>query len=174
MECRYAEGMSDMTRYRVSVSKESLGFSSGHFITYGGGLCETLHGHNYRIGVTLAGDLDEHALLYDFVLLRRDANEVVADLDHKMLLPQDNPLLTVERQEGEVEVRYSGKRYVFPESDVVFLPIANTTAELLAEYLAGRLADRVASAGATQVTEVEVEVEETFGQSGWCTRRLAG
>lgn len=161
-----------MTRYRVTVSKESLGFSSGHFITYGGGLCETLHGHNYRTGVTLSGDLDEHSLLYDFVRLREEVSGILERLDHRVLLPLHNPLLQITRGGGEIEVHYAGRRYVFPERDVAFLPIANTTAEQLAEYLAGQVVDGLREAGNANVAEVEVEVEESFGQSGWCTRQV--
>lgn len=161
-----------MGPYRVTVSKDTLGFSAGHFITYGGGLCETLHGHNYRTGVTLSGDLDEHSILYDFVRLREEVSRIVEPLDHRMLLPLRNPLLQVDRTDEEIEVRYGGRRYVFPARDVAFLPVANTTAEQLAEYLAGRVSERLREAGATNVTEVEVEVEESFGQSGWCTRQV--
>jgi 6-pyruvoyltetrahydropterin/6-carboxytetrahydropterin synthase len=160
-----------MTQYSITVSKESLSFAAGHFITYGGGLCETLHGHNYRAGVTLTGELDEHALVYDFVRLKSEMTELTGKLDHKMLLPLDNPLLQIHRDSGEVEVKYGANRYVFPEQDVIFLPVANTTAELLAGHLADRLVAHLAEVGATNIHQIEVEVEESFGQSGWCIRR---
>ena len=55
-----------MSEYRVVVGKEVLVFAAAHFITFGDGGCESLHGHNYRVGVTLTGDLDRHSLVYDF------------------------------------------------------------------------------------------------------------
>ena len=39
--------------FRVQVSKDYLVFASAHFITFRGHQCETLHGHNYRVGVAV-------------------------------------------------------------------------------------------------------------------------
>ena len=132
-----------MTDYRVAVGKEALGFAAAHFITFGHGGCEPLHGHNYRVGVTLAGDLDRHSMVYDFVALRRDMQAILAELDHRVILPQSNPDLEVESSEDQVEVRHASRRYVFPRSDVILLPVPNTTAEKLAEYMGGRLGDHL-------------------------------
>jgi 6-pyruvoyltetrahydropterin/6-carboxytetrahydropterin synthase len=160
-----------MTEYSVSLGMDHLTFCSGHFITYGGGRCEPLHGHNYRAGVRLTGELDEHALVCDFVRLKEHMVEILKRLDHRMLLPENNPLLEIRRLDGEVEVRHAERRYVFPEADVTFLPIANTTAELLAAYLCDRLAERLAEEGLRNVRTIEVEVEESSGMSGACSLR---
>ena len=86
-----------MNDYRVTISKDYLVFASGHFITYGEGMCETLHGHNYRAGVTLWGDLDEHALVYDFVALKREMVSILEPLDHRMLTAVDQSRACHER-----------------------------------------------------------------------------
>ena len=49
------------SRFRVQVSKDYLVFASAHFITFRGHQCETLHGHNYRVGVAVEGSVDEEA-----------------------------------------------------------------------------------------------------------------
>jgi hypothetical protein len=49
----------------------------------------------------------------------------------------------------------------------VVLPIPNTTAEKIAEYLGGRLALELRKARADTVEQLEVEVEETPGQSAF-------
>ncbi len=161
-----------MNEYRITVSKEHLVFASGHFITYGGGMCETLHGHNYRAGVSLTGETDENALVFDFVLLKREMESIIGPLDHRMLLPTGNPLLEIRTADGAVDVRHGERRYLFPEQDVVILPIPNTTAEMLATWILDRLAGRLADRGASGLHEVEVEVEESFGQSAFCRRRI--
>lgn len=163
-----------MDEFKIAVSKENLLFAAGHFITFGRGSCEMLHGHNYRVGVTLFGDLDSQALVFDFVTLRRVVQDLLSELDHRMLLPTDNPHLGIERAAGEIEVRLADRRYVFPEADVVILPIANTTAEKLAEYLCDRLETYLTDSGALHLRRIEVEVEESIGQSAWCLRNLAG
>ena len=44
-----------MSTFKVHVSKDYLIFCAAHFVTYDG-VCEPLHGHNYRASVTLEGD----------------------------------------------------------------------------------------------------------------------
>jgi 6-pyruvoyltetrahydropterin/6-carboxytetrahydropterin synthase len=51
---------------------------------------------------------------------------------------------------------------------VSLLPISNTTAEMLAEYLAVRVRDDLRAEGLTLLTAIEIEVEESKGQSGYC------
>ena len=153
--------------FRVQVSKDYLVFASAHFITFRGHQCESLHGHNYRVGVTVEGDVDAECLfVLDFSVLKRIVRSLADEIDHKVLLPTENPKL-VYRTEGEMlHVDYFGKpTYVFPRSDCALLPIQNSTAEMLAQYLARRLRDELAQEGHTHLTLLELEVEESFGQS---------
>ena len=160
-----------MAEYKVIVEKDYLVFAAGHFITYTGE-CETLHGHNYRARVEVEGELDENSFVWDFVSLKRLMRRVVDDLDHRMLLPLHNPELRLLEEGDSVEVLYKERRYVFPKSDVVLLPIRNTTAEMLAHYLAGRVKEELQRAGAGRLGALAVEVEESFGQSAWCRERM--
>jgi 6-pyruvoyltetrahydropterin/6-carboxytetrahydropterin synthase len=159
--------------FRVSVEKDYLLFAAGHFITYGD-LCEALHGHNYRVRVELEGELDENAYVFDFVVLKRIMRKLVNELDHRMLLPLNNPMLEV-REEGEeitVHFRSRNKRYVFPREDVMLLDIPNTTAEMLARHLTGRLREELAEAGGATPTAIVMMVEETTGQAAWYRETL--
>jgi 6-pyruvoyltetrahydropterin/6-carboxytetrahydropterin synthase len=161
-----------MPEYKVIVEKDYLVFACGHFITYTG-LCETLHGHNYRARVEVEGALDENSYVLDFVGLKRLMRRLVDELDHRMLLPLDNPDLRLTAEGDGVEVLYKERRYVFPRSDVVLLPIPNTTAEMLARYLCGRVKEELLRAGAGRLSALAVEVEESFGQSAWCRENIA-
>lgn len=163
-----------MDQFRIAVSKDGNQFAAAHFITYGNGQSEPLHGHNYRIGAALSGPLDDYHLVFDFVRLKRDVELVAAELDHRVLLAADNPDLPVERSaEGEVVVRSGADRYVFPARDVVVLDIPNTTAEMIAAWIADRLLERLAD-DAERLTRIEVELEETMGQSAIVRRDLSG
>jgi 6-pyruvoyltetrahydropterin/6-carboxytetrahydropterin synthase len=87
-------------------------------------------------------------------------------LDHKVLLPTENPIVKVAREGARVAVAVNGEsRYAFPERDCVLLPIPNTTVEMLARHLAGRLRDELKAVGVTHLTLIEMEIEENFGQS---------
>lgn len=157
--------------FKVSVDKDYLVFAAGHFITYDG-VCETLHGHNYRARVEIEGELDENQLVVDFGVVKTIMRRLVDELDHKMLLPLENPRIVLHEQDDEVHVSYGKRRYVFPSHDVVLLPVANTTAELLARHLAQRLKDELGVTESTNLSSLVVEVEESFGQSAWYTERL--
>jgi 6-pyruvoyltetrahydropterin/6-carboxytetrahydropterin synthase len=154
-----------MQSFRVQVTKDYLVFCSAHFITYSGHLCESLHGHNYRTSVILEGALDQNWYVFDFTQLKRLTKRLVDELDHRVLLPRDNPLIRLSESDGHIHAQYKESRYLFPAQDTVILPIPNTTAEMLAQYLARRVLDELAGQGVTTISAIEVEVEESFGQS---------
>ena len=153
--------------FRVSVSKDDLVFSSAHFITYAGHRCEGLHGHNYRARVTVDGAPDPvDRLVFDFLELKRIMRRLCGEIDHLVLLPLASARIQVAEDGGRVMVAVDGAtRYVFPRRDCALLPIANTTVEMLAELLAGRLHAELTSLGARGVTAIEMEIEESVGQS---------
>jgi len=156
--------------FRVTVSKEYLSFSAAHFITLAGHQCESLHGHNYRAGVTVEGRVDpECAFVVDFAVLKRILRPYVQAMDHRVLLPTNNPKLVITEDGDRLTVDYLGKeRFVFPRSNVSLVPITNTTAEMLAEHLALRVRDDLKAEGLTLLRSIEVEVEESKGQSAYC------
>jgi 6-pyruvoyltetrahydropterin/6-carboxytetrahydropterin synthase len=162
-----------MHAFKVRVVKDNLVFCAGHFITYSGA-CEPLHGHNYRAAVTLEGPLDESEFVFNFVTLKRMMKAVCDRLDHRMLLPTDNPHLDIRSDAGGFTVKYQHKTYVFPREDVVQLPIPNTTAEHIAAWIGDQLAVDLKAERADHVTALEIEVEETPGQSAICRKVLKG
>lgn len=151
--------------FLVHVEKDYLGFASGHFITYEGHKCETLHGHNYRARITLEGPVDVNFYVVDFVRIKRMMKQICDELDHRVMLPLDNPLIEVQEDEESVSACYKERRYLFPRQDVVLLPIPNTTAEMLATHICGRALEELAKQGVGHITWIEVEVEESAGQS---------
>jgi 6-pyruvoyltetrahydropterin/6-carboxytetrahydropterin synthase len=113
------------------------------------------------------GSVDDECLfVLDFSILKKIVRRIVDEIDHKVLLPTNNPKLGY-RHEGEmVHVDYFGKpTYVFPKGDCALLPIQNSTAEMLAEYIAVHVRNELMKDGYTHLTALELEVEENFGQS---------
>ncbi|HEU5260376.1 MAG TPA: 6-carboxytetrahydropterin synthase [Gemmatimonadales bacterium] len=153
--------------FKIAVTKDNLVFASAHFITFPGHRCETLHGHNYRTRVVVEGGLDPEAhYVFDFSELKHLMKRLTDEIDHKVLLPLENPKIEVREHGDSVSVAVGGKpKYVFPKIDCAFLPIPNSTVEMLAQYLAGRVCRELASSGRVALRAVEVEVEENFGQS---------
>lgn len=66
-------------------------FAAAHQLRIFGGKCEKLHGHNWRIEVSLAGDkLNDGGLLIDFREVKEATDGILEELDHSFLneLPQ--------------------------------------------------------------------------------------
>ncbi len=67
------------------VSKE-FKFDAAHNLTRYHGKCEKLHGHTYKLRVTLKGLRNEDGMVYDFVELKKIVNDVViSKLDHSYI-----------------------------------------------------------------------------------------
>jgi 6-pyruvoyltetrahydropterin/6-carboxytetrahydropterin synthase len=69
--------------FEVSVEES---FAAGHALRGYKGKCENVHGHNYRVQLTVQGDqLDKIGLLLDFGEVKRLVRAVVARLDHQFI-----------------------------------------------------------------------------------------
>ncbi|MBC7293931.1 MAG: 6-carboxytetrahydropterin synthase QueD, partial [Thermoleophilia bacterium] len=112
--------------FEVSVEHT---FSAAHALRDYRGKCERVHGHNYRVRVTVEGaELAPNGLLIDFVDLRRLLHEAIEPLDHRVL----NDL---------------------PPFDSI-----NPTAEEMARYFYHTLAERLKASHVSRVRLKEVQV----------------
>jgi 6-pyruvoyltetrahydropterin/6-carboxytetrahydropterin synthase len=82
---------------------KAIHFCYGHRLVNYEGKCRHLHGHNARVEIEIsARKLDHRGMVVDF----GDINQVVKtwidrELDHKMLLYRDDPLLKVLQESKE-------------------------------------------------------------------------
>lgn len=61
-------------------------FAAAHNLVNYQGDCENLHGHNWKVEVTVsARELDKAGLGIDFKILKKETKEMLALLDHKYL-----------------------------------------------------------------------------------------
>ncbi len=64
----------------------SFSFEAAHHLPFHAGKCHRLHGHHYRLEVTVAGPVDEHGMVIDFDDLREVVEQsVVTRFDHQLL-----------------------------------------------------------------------------------------
>lgn len=67
--------------YRLTIK---TGFAAAHNLINYQGDCENLHGHNWKVEVTVtARELDLAGLAIDFKVLKKQTNKVLDELDHK-------------------------------------------------------------------------------------------
>lgn len=61
-------------------------FDAAHNLINYHGKCERLHGHTYKLAVTLKGSPDSEGMVFDFVELKKAVNEsVLSRLDHSYI-----------------------------------------------------------------------------------------
>ncbi len=69
----------------MQVTKEFT-FDSAHFLPNYYGKCERMHGHTFKLLVTVEGPVGENGMAFDFVILKKIVTEKVIDkLDHHVL-----------------------------------------------------------------------------------------
>lgn len=69
--------------YEVTIVKS---FSAAHLLAEIGGKCEELHGHNFKVEITVAAEtLNSNGLLIDFRFLKKHLNEILEEMDHRHL-----------------------------------------------------------------------------------------
>lgn len=84
------------------VSRE-IKFCYGHRLLDYAGKCRYLHGHNGRAIITIENEqLDDLGMVMDFSEIKRVVSTWIDEnLDHRMILHRDDPILPTLRQMGE-------------------------------------------------------------------------
>lgn len=105
------------------VAKE-IHFCYGHRLLQYEGKCRYLHGHNGKVEIELAADsLNQMGMVYDFGEIKSVIKAWIDEnLDHRMLLRQDDPILPSIQKMGEPV-------YIFDVN-----PTAEAIARLIFEY----------------------------------------
>jgi 6-pyruvoyltetrahydropterin/6-carboxytetrahydropterin synthase len=67
-----------------------------------------------------------------------------------------------------VRATFRDRHWEFPRGDCILLPVANTTAELLARYLGRRLLDALQTRTGARPKHLRLAVDECEGQWGVC------
>jgi len=155
-------------KVKVDGWRSHIVFSSAHFIPdYE--RCGRLHGHSYAIHAVVEGEADEMGIVIDFGELKRAMKKIADEIDHHMIVPEKGEI-EISRNNGEVEIIFGKKRYVFPEEDCIILPIDSSSAESLASYVLERIIEEMKMS--ENVREIEVGVDEGYGQGAWISKKM--
>jgi len=94
---------------RTSVTR-SFTFEAAHQLPWHAGACQRLHGHWYRLEVTVEGPLNEHGIVTDFADVAAVVErEVIARFDHQYLNDLlDNPTAELIAQDAWKRIEAAG------------------------------------------------------------------
>lgn len=151
------------TTTTLHLSKEKFKFSSGHFLIFDETRAERLHGHNYSVQVKVEGakSSQNKGYLIDFSILKKIITEQLDQWDEHVLIPEKHPDMEISRTAKNLEIHFRDRFYSLPVSEVILLPVMNTSVEELSRLLAEKFLEKMQSLG---VSSVWVLVEETPGQ----------
>ena len=112
-------------------------FSISHFLV-GFDKCDRLHGHNYGLKIRVTYNSDDPVYTADFRIINKWIKEIIARLDHNILLPGGSNHIVIEsvmdHQNWQVTIKE--KKYSFPKKDVIILKdFDQITAENLSIYI---------------------------------------
>ena len=154
------------TNFSIRVYKQYFNFASSHFMLFNDGTREPLHGHNYRVQVRGNAPALTHDIVFDFLDIKPIVRKICDSLDHKLIIPSLNTNLQIAESENNIEIKTKDKSFFsIPKTDILLLPIENTSAERFAVYIAEQIQLAVLKKFQFQFDELEVEVEETPGQA---------
>lgn len=121
---------------------KTVKFDAAHVLTNHQGLCKNLHGHTYRVDVTVEGD-ESTDMVIDFKELKNLANEVICSLfDHAFIYNTES--------EGEREIAAVVEKHGMRAVAIPF----RSTAENLAKHFYGLLAPRLSASSRLATVKV--------------------
>jgi 6-pyruvoyltetrahydropterin/6-carboxytetrahydropterin synthase len=152
--------------FSIKVYKEYFNFAASHFMIFKDGSREPLHGHNYRVKFSGNTHSLDNDMVFDFLNIKPIIRKVCDTLDHKLLIPNLHPNIKIGLVEKNTHLSTpDGSFFSIPSTDILLLPIENTSVERLAVYLANEIKSHVLKEYNYEFNEIELEVEETRGQS---------
>ena len=129
----------------MTTVTKTVRFDAAHVLTNHEGLCKNLHGHTYRVDVSVScGDGMPGDMVMDFKELKRIANETICDrFDHAFMYNTASP--------GETEIAAVVERNGMRTVPIPF----RSTAENLAKLFFAELEKKIAGLSSVMVWETQ-------------------
>lgn len=162
-----------MKTITLELAKQDMGFSAAHFTLFSSTERERLHGHHYQVAVTLAVNIQDDGLSVDYKVYKTKIRALCQTLDEYVLLPTQSPYLKIVEEGLYLYALFNQERIPFLKSDVLLLPIRNTTVEELSNYFLEALAADPTALKRDGIQSLSVKVSSGEGQSGLTTKQLA-
>jgi 6-pyruvoyl-tetrahydropterin synthase len=143
-------------------------FSAAHAGLHDGEF-EPMHGHSFSVMLRLHGEPDETGIVYDFTKAKDLLAAVIAPLKRRTIMPVSPPGGCCQHDGNQVVITCGTKRYSLPATDVVLLPVPNTTTEQIAAWLLGELVPLLDAPGLRRADLTLAEAPDT---SATVTARL--
>lgn len=153
----------------IVITKNMGYFCAAHTLPYHEGGCANLHGHNYGVEVTVAGEVQKlgiptHGMIIDFSDLKTIWKEIHDQVDHALIIAENPPewytrfddVYELAIHEGQADQDLSIDDLL---GKVFHMPVADTTAECMVEWIAQEFQNKLPEG--VKVTKVALSETES-------------
>src|SRR5690606_20882959 len=118
----------------IELFKENMNFSIGHFTVFSHDTRENLHGHNYRLYVSITTLIDSDGLSFNYRYYKDKFRELCRKIDETVVLAGKCNYLVFSENEKYHVVKFNDEEMFFLKRDATILPITNVTVEELSNW----------------------------------------
>ncbi len=119
----------------------NLRFSCAHFLPTHT-KCERIHGHDYAVSVEIGG-ANEKGMVVDFLLVERQIREIIDEIDHHLLIPNQSDVLEWHKSGENLLISYNGRLLSIPEVYTFHIDADSSSSEDLSIFLLNSLWERL-------------------------------
>lgn len=151
----------------LELAKEDQKFSVAHFTMFSASERERLHGHNYHVSLTLSAPVSANGMTFNYQIMKHKLRDICRSMNEYTVLPGNSTWLKIKEDKEEIKVAFGNDHFVFPKSDVLILPITNSTVEEFSQYILDKLSEDKMMLDQFQIQSLKVGVASGPGQTGY-------
>jgi len=144
-------------------------FSAGHFTIFSKTERERLHGHNYSLAATVTAAMNEPGMTFNYNIFKDLLKSLCSKLERHFLLPANSPYLLIKEEGDYYQVTFNREIIPFLKSDVLTLPIENTTLEDLSRWFLNEITANKAFIDENAISAITIKVFNGPQQSASAT-----
>lgn len=154
----------------IEIHKQYLHFSAAHFTIFSATNRERLHGHNFRIAVSITGEIDDNGLCFDYAIYKKILQEVCQRFDEYTLIAEQSPYLSIDSDDTYYRVTHNDDTLMLLKTDTILLPIRNVTIEEISHYLLEQVLGDYSLIDELKIHQFEMRVSsgpDQWGAAKW-------
>ena len=150
----------------IEIDKEDIKFSAAHFTIFSATERERLHGHNFKVFMSVVAPVHDDGLCFSYHLLKDRLRDFCNSLDEYTILPAHSPNMSVEDDGNTFVANHNGDVMRFLKTDTKVLPVRNTTVEELSHFILETLREDQQFVQENEIQHMLVKVSSGPGQCG--------
>lgn len=149
----------------IKLHESELKFSAGHFMIFDENRRESLHGHDYRVGVEFKTVVVDNGMSFDCRAFKLDILKLCERLDYKFIIAMHSPFMTLTELPDQWQVQVAKQTLFFYKQDAIVLPITNVTLEELSAWFVFRIQQEITQ-HCEFIHDISVTVSNGRGDAG--------